>query len=41
MAQRSGAAVQVVEGASHLVFVSHPGAAVALIEKAARRMHKR
>lgn len=36
MAQRSGATVQVVEGASHLVFVSRPGATVALIEKAAK-----
>jgi pimeloyl-ACP methyl ester carboxylesterase len=36
MAQRSAATVEVVEGASHLVFVSHPGPAVALIEKAAR-----
>jgi pimeloyl-ACP methyl ester carboxylesterase len=35
MAQRSGAKVQVVEGASHLVFVSRPGPTVALIEKAA------
>jgi pimeloyl-ACP methyl ester carboxylesterase len=35
MAQRSGATVTVVDGASHLVFVSHPAAAVALIEKAA------
>jgi len=35
MAQRSGAQVQVVEGASHLVFVSRPGATVALIERAA------
>jgi pimeloyl-ACP methyl ester carboxylesterase len=35
MARRSGAQVQVVEGASHLVFVSRPGATVALIEKAA------
>ncbi|MEO3809158.1 alpha/beta hydrolase [Sphaerisporangium sp. B11E5] len=35
MAQRSGASTQVVEGASHLVYVSHPGPAVALIEKAA------
>jgi len=34
MAQRSGAQVQVVEGASHLVFVSRPGATVALIERA-------
>ncbi|MFC6080500.1 alpha/beta fold hydrolase [Sphaerisporangium aureirubrum] len=35
MAQRSGAKFQVVEGASHLVFVSRPGPTVALIEKAA------
>ncbi|MEU4223937.1 alpha/beta hydrolase [Nonomuraea sp. NPDC026600] len=35
MARRSGAKVQVVEGASHLVFVSRPGPTVALIEKAA------
>ncbi|MDP9843993.1 alpha/beta fold hydrolase [Streptosporangium lutulentum] len=35
MAQRSGAQVQMVEGASHLVFVSRPGPTVALIEKAA------
>ncbi|MET7335078.1 alpha/beta hydrolase [Nonomuraea sp. NPDC005650] len=35
MARRSGAQVQVVEGASHLVFVSRPGPTVALIEKAA------
>jgi pimeloyl-ACP methyl ester carboxylesterase len=35
MAHRSDATVQVVEGASHLVFVSRPGATVALIEKAA------
>lgn len=35
MAQRSGATVEVVEGASHLVFVSHPATTVALIEKAA------
>ncbi|MFK3980607.1 alpha/beta fold hydrolase [Micromonospora sp. NPDC050397] len=35
MAQRSGATVERVEGASHLVFVSHPAIAVALIEKAA------
>ncbi|MEU4157314.1 alpha/beta hydrolase [Actinoplanes sp. NPDC026670] len=34
MAERSGATVTVVDGASHLVFVSHPAAAVALIEKA-------
>ncbi|WP_431914514.1 alpha/beta fold hydrolase [Nonomuraea jabiensis] len=36
MAQRSGATVQVVEGASHLVFVSHPGTTAALIDRAAR-----
>jgi len=36
MAQRSGATAQVVEDASHLVFVSRPGATVALIEKAAK-----
>ncbi len=35
MASRSGATVEVVEGASHMVFVSHPATAVALIEKAA------
>ncbi len=35
MAQRSGAKVQVVDGASHLVFVSHPDLAVDLIQKAA------
>jgi pimeloyl-ACP methyl ester carboxylesterase len=35
MAQRSGAQVHIVEGASHLVFVSRPGPTVALIEKAA------
>ena len=34
MAQRSGATVQMVEGASHMVFVSRPGATVAFIEKA-------
>jgi pimeloyl-ACP methyl ester carboxylesterase len=34
MAQRSGAKVRIVEGASHMVFVSRPGATVALIEKA-------
>ncbi|BEL06603.1 alpha/beta hydrolase [Actinoplanes sichuanensis] len=34
MAERSGATATVVDGASHLVFVSHPAAAVALIEKA-------
>lgn len=36
MAQRSGAIVQVVEGASHMVFVSHPAVTVDLIEIAAR-----
>lgn len=36
MAERSGATVQVVEGASHMVFVSHPGATVAFIETAAQ-----
>jgi pimeloyl-ACP methyl ester carboxylesterase len=35
MAGRTGGVVEVVEGASHLVFVSHPAAAAALIEKAA------
>jgi pimeloyl-ACP methyl ester carboxylesterase len=35
MAQRSGATVEVVEGASHLVFISHPATTVALIDKAA------
>jgi pimeloyl-ACP methyl ester carboxylesterase len=35
MAQRSGATVQVVEGASHMVFFSNPDVTVALIEKAA------
>ena len=34
MAQRSGATVQMVEGASHMVFVSRPGATVAFIKKA-------
>jgi pimeloyl-ACP methyl ester carboxylesterase len=36
MAQRAGAKVRVVPGASHLVFVSQPGTTVAFIEKAAR-----
>ena len=36
MALRSGAKTQVVEGASHMVFVSRPGATVALIETAAQ-----
>ena len=35
MAQRSGATIEVVDGASHLVFVSNPATAVALIERAA------
>jgi pimeloyl-ACP methyl ester carboxylesterase len=35
MAQRSGATVQVVRGASHMVFVSQPETTVAFIEKAA------
>ncbi|MEU7753059.1 alpha/beta hydrolase [Micromonospora sp. NPDC049101] len=35
MAKRAGATVRVVDGASHLVFVSHPETAVALIEQAA------
>ncbi|WP_262059473.1 alpha/beta fold hydrolase [Streptomyces sp. STR69] len=34
MAQRSGAKTQLAEGASHMVFVSRPGAAVGLIETA-------
>ncbi|WP_285475104.1 alpha/beta hydrolase [Actinoplanes sp. NBRC 101535] len=37
MAERCGATVEVVENASHLVFVSYPATAVALIEKAAAR----
>ncbi|MEV4516704.1 alpha/beta hydrolase [Dactylosporangium sp. NPDC049525] len=36
MAERAGAVVQRVEGASHLVFVSHPDTTVAFIERAAR-----
>ncbi|MFF5075700.1 alpha/beta fold hydrolase [Actinoplanes sp. NPDC000266] len=36
MAERSGATAQVVVGASHMVFVSHPDETVALIETAAR-----
>jgi pimeloyl-ACP methyl ester carboxylesterase len=35
MAQRAAATIETVTGASHLVFVSNPSAAVALIEKAA------
>jgi len=38
MAERSGATVQIVEGASHLVFVSHPETTVAFIESAAREV---
>jgi pimeloyl-ACP methyl ester carboxylesterase len=37
MARRTGGQIQVVEGASHMVFVSRPGATVALIEKAAQQ----
>ena len=36
MAQRSGAETQVVEGASHMVFVSYPATTVAFIEKVAQ-----
>ena len=36
MAKRSGAEIQVVEGASHMVFVSYPGTTVAFIEKVAQ-----
>ena len=36
MAQRAGAKIQTIGGASHLVFAAHPGATVAFIEKAAR-----
>ncbi|BCB78175.1 alpha/beta hydrolase [Phytohabitans flavus] len=36
MAKRANATVQVVEGASHMVFVSEPGTTVAFIEQAAR-----
>jgi pimeloyl-ACP methyl ester carboxylesterase len=36
MAQRAHAEVKVVEGASHSVFVSHPGTTASFIEKAAR-----
>ncbi|SNY64474.1 alpha/beta fold hydrolase [Paractinoplanes atraurantiacus] len=36
MADRSHAKTQTVRGASHLVFVSHPGTTAAFIEKAAR-----
>ncbi|WP_330186106.1 alpha/beta hydrolase [Dactylosporangium sp. AC04546] len=34
MAERSGARVEVVEGASHMVFVSHPDRTAAFIEQA-------
>jgi pimeloyl-ACP methyl ester carboxylesterase len=37
MAQRTGGRVQAVEGASHMVFFSRPGATVAFIEQAAQR----
>ncbi|GIE78458.1 alpha/beta hydrolase [Actinoplanes philippinensis] len=37
MARRTGGEIQVVEGASHMIFVSRPGATVALIEKAAQQ----
>ena len=36
MAERAGARIEVVKGASHMVFASRPGATVAFIEKAAR-----
>jgi pimeloyl-ACP methyl ester carboxylesterase len=36
MAERAHAKTEVVKGASHLVFVSHPGTTAAFIEKAAR-----
>lgn len=36
MAKRAGAKVQVVKGASHMLFASQPGTTVAFIEKAAR-----
>ncbi|MBU2667952.1 alpha/beta hydrolase [Actinoplanes bogorensis] len=36
MAERSGARVRVIEGASHMVFVSHPDETVAFIESAVR-----
>jgi len=37
MAQRTGGQIHAVEGASHMVFVSRPGATVAFIEKAAQQ----
>ncbi|WP_433833985.1 alpha/beta fold hydrolase [Actinoplanes sp. CA-015351] len=36
MAKRAGATIQVVRGASHLVFVSQPDTTVAFIERAVR-----
>lgn len=36
MVKRAHAKVQVVDGASHLLFVSHPGTTVSFIERAAR-----
>ncbi|MEU7798897.1 alpha/beta hydrolase [Micromonospora arborensis] len=36
MAKRAGATVRVVDGASHLVFVSHPETTVAFIQQAAQ-----
>jgi pimeloyl-ACP methyl ester carboxylesterase len=36
MAKRAHSVVQVVKGASHMVFVSHPGTTTAFIERAAR-----
>jgi pimeloyl-ACP methyl ester carboxylesterase len=36
MAERAGATVQVLDGASHLVLVSHPDATAGFIERAAR-----
>jgi pimeloyl-ACP methyl ester carboxylesterase len=41
MASRSRATVEVVEGASHMVFVSHPATTVALIERAANETTSR
>jgi len=38
MAQRTGGQTQAVEGASHMLFVSRPGATVAFIEQAAERI---
>ncbi len=36
MAKRTGGTVEVVRGASYLVFVSQPGRTTAFIERAAR-----